>query len=105
MSNTCILIGAPVFEGAGRRGCDLGAGAFRAAGLGETLTSLDFNVIDNGNLAATQVEGRRHPNAAVRDLAAVAAWVETIEREAYAAAGHGTPIFLGGDHSLSAGSI
>jgi arginase len=105
MSRTCILIGAPVFEGAGRRGCDLGAGAFRAARLGETLTELGLEVIDRGDLVATPAEGQRHSNAAVHDLAAVAAWVAAIESEAYRAAGQGLPIFLGGDHSLSAGSI
>ena len=42
---------------------------------------------------------------AIRDLAEIAAWTVAIEKAAYEAAGEGVPIFLGGDHSLAAGSI
>lgn len=105
MAETCILIGAPVEAGTGRRGADMGAQAFRAAGLAEALRDLGLDVRDYGSLAIAPVAPRTHPNAAIRDLAEIAAWTEVIERVAYETAGQGMPIFLGGDHSLASGSI
>ena len=103
--NTCILIGTPIEAGAGRRGADMGARALRAAHLPETLRGLGLNVVERPPLAIGPVEARPHPNPAIRDLGEIAAWTETIERAAFDAAGEGFPIFLGGDHSLAAGSI
>jgi arginase len=105
MTKTCILIGAPVEAGTGRRGADMGAAAFRAAGLAETLRDLGLGVVEKGSLAIGPVSPRVHPNPAIRDIAEIAAWTEVIAEAAYAAAGEGMPILLGGDHSLSAGSI
>jgi len=102
---TCILVPAPVEAGAGRRGADMGARAFRAAGLAETLRDLGLEVIERAPVAIGLVEARRHPNAAIGDLGEIAAWTAAIEAAAYEAAAQGMPIFLGGDHSLSAGSI
>jgi arginase len=105
MAESCILIGAPVQHGTGRRGAEMGAGAFRAAGLAETLTELGLEVIDEGNLSIGRVPPVVHPNPAIRDLGIIGAWVAAIEGAAYAAAGRGMPILLGGDHSVAAGSI
>ena len=105
MSTTCILIGAPVQAGTGRLGCDMGPSAFRAAGLGEALADLGHRVEDRGNLAIGATAPLAHPNPAIRHLGEIATWIETLERAAYEAAGDGLPIFLGGDHSLSAGTI
>jgi arginase len=102
---TCILVPAPIEAGAGRRGADMGARAFRAAGLAETLRDLGLEVIVSAPVAVGPVETRRHPNAAIGDLGEIAAWTAAIEKAAYEAAAQGMPIFLGGDHSLSAGSI
>ncbi len=102
---TCILVPAPVEAGAGRRGADMGARAFRAAGIAETLRDLGLEVIERAPVAVGSVETRRHPNAAIGDLAEIATWTAAIEKAAYEAAVEGMPIFLGGDHSLSAGSI
>lgn len=105
MTKTCILIGAPVEAGTGRRGADMGAQAFRAAGLAETLRDLGLEVRERGSLSIGPVAHRTHPNPAIRDLAEIAAWTALIERTAYETAAEGMPIFLGGDHSVAAGSI
>ncbi len=102
---TCMLIGAPVDAGAGRRGADMGARAFRAAGIAETLRELGLEVIERAPVAVGPAVSRRHPNAAIADLGEIAAWTAAIEKAAYKAAAQGMPIFLGGDHSLSSGSI
>lgn len=95
------LIGIPLEAGAGRRGCVMGPDALRAAGLAENLTALGHRVNDAGNIArgpapALTVPGRA--NAAGE----IAAWVRAIDR---AADGHALPVFMGGDHALSIGSV
>lgn len=105
MAKTCILIGAPVEAGTGRRGAEMGAAAFRAAGLAETLRALGLDVTERPPVSIGPVAPRPHPNGAIRDLASIAAWTEAIATTAYAATGEGMPIFLGGDHSIAAGTI
>jgi arginase len=99
------LIGAPTDVGAGDRGASMGPEALRVAGLVSALAARGLDVRDCGNLSGPPNPGR----AAVggyRHLAEVAAW----NREVYGAVrrelGAGRlPILLGGDHSLSIGSI
>ena len=104
-SKPCIVLGVPVQEGAGRLGCDMGPSAFRTAGLLTELRSLGYDVEDRGNIAPKPRKDLRHPNAAVRALPETVAWTEAIAEAAYEASGDGIPIFIGGDHSLSAGSM
>lgn len=103
--DTCILIGVPAQAGAHQLGCEMGPSALRTAGLAGTLRELGFAVVDRGNAAPAAVSERPHPNPAVHDLAEFAGWIETLEALAFEASGEGMPIFLGGDHSLSAGTI
>jgi arginase len=104
-TKTCIVLGAPVQEGAGRPGCDMGPSAFRAAGLPAELRNLGYRVEDRGNIVPEPSRDLNHPNPAIKALGEIAAWTEAIARAAYAASGDGFPIFVGGDHSLSAGSM
>ncbi|MCJ2035793.1 arginase [Methylobacterium sp. J-068] len=99
------LIGVRIQEGAGRLGCDMGPSAYRAAGLAETLSGLGLEIVDAGDLVPRPHVARAHPNGALRHLGAVAAWTEVLAEAAHAASGTGIPIFLGGDHSLSAGTL
>lgn len=101
----CHLFGVPVQEGAGRRGCDMGPSAYRAAGMGEALAALGHKVMDYGNLAPGPARPLTHDNAAVKHLGLIAAWTRVLADTAYAASAEGLPIFLGGDHSLAAGTV
>lgn len=101
----CILVGAPVQAGTRRLGCDMGPSAYRAAGLGPALSGLGLTVEDRGDLAPAPWGERPHPNAAIFGLGAVAAWTALLAEAAFTVSGEGVPIFLGGDHSLSAGTI
>ncbi|WP_158817674.1 arginase [Methylocapsa sp. S129] len=101
----CILLGAPVQEGSGRLGCDMGPSAFRAAGLAAALEELGYPALDRGNIAPAPMHTISHPNAAIRNLAAIVAWTEAIADAAYRASAEGMPIVLGGDHSLAAGTL
>ena len=101
---TCILIGAPVDSGQRRPGCLMGPDAFRTAGLAAALRALGHAVEDRGNLAPAPFppdlgDGRLHaPNETI-------GWTRSLAEAAEAAMGRGLPMFLGGDHSLSLGTI
>ncbi|MGA2045213.1 MAG: arginase [Roseiarcus sp.] len=101
----CVLLGAPVQEGAGRLGCDMGPSAFRAAGLAAALRELGHGVVDRGNLAPAPLRAIRHANPAIKALPEIVGWIEAIAEACYAAGESGMPIVLGGDHSLAAGTL
>jgi arginase len=102
-----LLIGVPVQTGTGRLGCDMGPSAYRAAGLAPALADLGFAVIDRGNLAPHAVPALTadHPNRAIKHLADFAAWTRLLADTAFTMSADGLPIFLGGDHSLAAGTL
>jgi len=105
-SRSVTLIGAPVEAGAGRRGCAMGPAAYRTAGIGEELAALDLQVQDRGDLAPAPVHDLPAVPAHVKHPDDVAAWTRSLFAEARALADAGTvPIYLGGDHSLSLGTI
>ena len=104
-SKNCIIIGAPVENGTGRRGCNMGPDAFRAAGLGETLVELGHTVEDRGNLVPQIGAPISHRNPAIKGLNAFVGWTKVISDAAYKARGEGMPVVIGGDHSLAAGSL
>lgn len=99
------LIGVPLEEGSGRGGCAMGPAALRIAGIGSALGELGYRVTDAGDLRPTPAtELGDHAHA--RNLPVVAAFTRAIEDRTYRAAAEGTlPVLLGGDHSLSMGSV
>ncbi|MEL6177471.1 MAG: arginase [Myxococcota bacterium] len=100
------LIGAPLDLGAGRRGVDMGPTALRIAGVTKTLENLGYPVIDTGNLHIPQREVAREGDTKLRFLDGIAEMCHSLYgavREALTA-GH-RPLVLGGDHSLSIGSV
>ncbi|ODT06278.1 MAG: arginase [Mesorhizobium sp. SCN 65-20] len=101
----CNLIGIPLQDGAGRMGCEMGPSALRTAGLAAALTELGHTVADLGTVVPSQPAAGRHPNTALKALPEIAAWTKAIAEAAYAASENAMPIFLGGDHALSAGTL
>lgn len=101
----CTLIGAPVQNGAGRRGCNMGPDAYRAAGIAEMLAECGFHPIDRGNLQPRPFPVPPHPNPAIRGLPEFAAWTAALADAVHDATAHGIAITLGGDHSLAAGTL
>jgi arginase len=99
------LIGTPVDVGAGRRGCAMGPEALRVAELEATLVSLGYQVADRGNVVPVEGPSVRLDGAA-RNADAIAGWTRATEDAAYRSMQRGAiPIFMGGDHSLSMGSV
>lgn len=101
----CKILGAPVQDGAGRMGCEMGPSALRTAGLAAALTELGHSLTDLGTVVPQPVQVAEHNNQALKSLPAIAAWTAAIAEAAYAASADGMPIFLGGDHSISAGTL
>lgn len=84
----------------------MGPDAYRTAGLNDMLTEQGFSVNDLGNLAATSGNSIEHTNPSIKCLDEVVSWAKAIEVASYnAIAAHDLPIFLGGDHSLSIGTV
>jgi len=100
------IIGVPLDLGADRRGVDMGPSALRIAGLGDRLAALGYAVTDRGNLEAP-VRETRHPGDPgkkyIDDIAAVCR--RLFETAATSLTAGALPLVLGGDHSLSAGSV
>jgi arginase len=101
----CRLVGVPVQDGAVRLGCEMGPSALRTAGIGPALVELGHGVVDVGDLRLNAIGERSHPNDAVRALGAVEAWVQLLTDAAFDNSDGAMPIFLGGDHVLSAGTV
>lgn len=106
MSIRCGLVGAPVQSGASQAGCIMGPDAFRSAGLADTLKDLGHSVVDFGNIGRREVFLSAHANAAIHHLKETVGWALAL-RDAAGEAAEQTdmPIFLGGDHSLSIGTV
>lgn len=102
---TASLIGAPTDIGASDRGASMGPEALRVAGLQRALANRGLIVNDRGNLQGPAnpwqppVDGYRH-------LAEVVEWNRQVHEAVHAELNaECLPILLGGDHSLSIGSI
>src|SRR5579864_3431348 len=100
------VIGVPLDLGQSRRGVDMGPSAVRVAGLEARLEALGLVVEDAGNvpvaIAETKKEGNPHAKY-LKEIAATCAKeaelvVKTLEQGM-------TPLVLGGDHSIAAGTV
>lgn len=107
MSQRIALLGAPIDMGASRRGTLMGPAALRTAGLSTLLETLGFDVTDHGDLAVSGMTDLSDPppeNA--RHYRDIQRWTRLVSSRGYEVAKTGAiPIFLGGDHSLSMGSV
>ncbi len=100
------VLGVPLDLGASRRGVDMGPSAMRVAGLEARLEKLGHQVDDGGNIRVEIAETQAHGSHNAHYLNEIAETctrtadtvVETLEEGM-------TPLLLGGDHSLAAGSV
>jgi arginase len=107
VNNAVAIIGAPLDLGAGRRGVDMGPSAVRVAGLGGRLTALGYEVTDLGNVPVAQPESVDDPGPGdAKYLPQIAACCERLgQLVAQALLDGKTPLVLGGDHSIAAGTV
>ncbi|SFD77547.1 arginase [Sulfitobacter brevis] len=99
----CILVGAPMDSGKRRQGCLMGPDAYRTAGLAEALRGLGHTVTDRGNVAPAPFTPKDHPK--IVRLEETIAWTTALADAAEATLKDGLPIFMGGDHALSLGTV
>ena len=99
------LICAPTDVGASARGASMGPEALRVAGVRDRLEGRGVRVLDRGNLAGPG-NPWQPPTAGYRHLPEVVHWNRLVH-DAFLEElrGDRLPILLGGDHSLSLGSI
>jgi arginase len=101
------LLGAPIDIGASRRGTLMGPAALRTAGLLNVLGGLACEVSDHGDISIREVtEPADLPPDNAKHYREIQRWTRELSARAYELARSGvTPIFLGGDHTLSMGSV
>jgi arginase len=105
-SHTIAVIGAPLDLGSHRRGVDMGPSALRVANLNSRLIHLGYEVDDLGNVPVRQREATPEGHANARFLPQIAATCENLAQTVYRALQAGqTPLVLGGDHSIAAGTV
>jgi arginase len=103
---TVHIIGVPLDLGGSRRGVDMGPSAFRIAGISEHLGKLGYRVVDRGNLSAPTQETEEPRDERQKYVHVIATVCRSVYEAALQAFESGaTPLVLGGDHSLAAGSI
>lgn len=107
MNSKISIIGVPMDLGQSRRGVGMGPLAIRYAGLLNTLTKLQYDVNDLGDIFISQPDNQHEVQEdKLRNLKQVAEGNETlakmVEQEV---AKKRLPLILGGDHSIAIGSL
>lgn len=101
------VIGVPMDLGQVRRGVDMGPSAMRYAGLVEQIEGLGYQVNDYGDINIDRSSANndsRHEN--LKNLREVVIISEKLQKEVNHVHNEGNfPLVLGGDHSISIGSI
>jgi arginase len=106
-SRRIAVLGAPIDIGASQRGTLMGPAALRTAGLLTLLAELGFEVNDHGDLGIAEMADLTDPppNRA-KHYREIQRWTRALSARGYELARSGAiPIFLGGDHTLSMGSV
>jgi arginase len=101
------VLGAPVDIGASQRGTLMGPAALRTAGLLTVLGGLASEVSDHGDISISDVADLDDaPPDNAKQYREIQRWTRALSAQAYELARSGAiPIFLGGDHTLSMGSV
>lgn len=104
---TISLIGVPVDLGQSRRGVDMGPSAIRYASVKDVIKELGYPIIDLGDLTiSNDLDIKEVNNSNLHNLYQIIyenkKLANIVDREV--AEGH-FPLILGGDHSISIGSI
>ncbi|CCE11322.1 arginase [Bradyrhizobium sp. STM 3843] len=101
------VLGAPIDLGASVRGTLMGPAALRTAGLVTLLESLGLQVTDYGDLGIADIaDASDTPPPNAKYYREIQRWSRVLAHRGYELAQTGAiPVFLGGDHSLSMGSV
>lgn len=96
----------PLDLGQSRRGVDMGPSALRVAGLQSRLESLGHHVEDGGDLPVVNAETLQAGDPRAKYLAEITATCDRHAEQVLKTLENGaTPLVLGGDHSVAAGTV
>lgn len=104
-TQNCNLLGMGVQDGAGRPGCEMGPAALRTAGIEAAVRDQGLEVRLLPDVQPREAGGKNLPGNPLRNLPQIIGWTEAIMADAESAGKDAFPVFMGGDHSLSAGTI
>ena len=104
-SHNIRIIGIPMDLGQNQRGVDMGPSAIRYAGLARSLEALGHRVGDSGNINVPGHYSLRNTSINERLTPIREACASAYELGRQAVAKGEIPIFLGGDHSASIGTV
>lgn len=100
------VIGVPIDLGADRRGVDMGPSAIRYAHLHQKLEELGYSLNDTGNIEVPIQETCSISDPRLKYMDCILPMARRVSGAvATSIQGGRFPLVLGGDHSLSAGSI
>lgn len=100
------IIGVPIDLGADRRGVDMGPSAIRYAHLQTRLESLGYTVHDEGNVEVPIAEMCSITNPKLKYIDCIIPMARRVSGAVSTSVQAGNfPLVLGGDHSLSIGSV
>ena len=106
MAREIALISVSIDLGAGRRGVDMGPSAMRIAGIDREIEGIGHRVVELGTITAGGIETTEAGSGGLPFLSEIA----RVAEDTRTAVAHGLeqgcmPLVLGGDHSLSIGSV
>ena len=100
------IIGVPIDLGADRRGVDMGPSAIRYAHLQNKLEDLGYTVRDEGNVEVPIAEMCSITNPKLKYIDCIIPMARRVSGAVSTSVQSGNfPLILGGDHSLSIGSV
>ncbi len=106
LNNTIRLIGFPMDLGADRRGVDMGPSALRIADIDKHIEELGYKVIDDGDIAVKMQETQEIEDPQLKYLPEIVTSCSKLATSVKSIVDEGDfPLILGGDHSMSIGSI
>lgn len=108
MKKSIEVIGAPTAFGQRKLGVNFGPDALRYAGLIERIKKIGHEVIDKGNVVSPEINMEKYKSEqkGLRNLEEVITFSNSLYEKVSETKKRGHfPLILGGDHSLSIGSI
>ncbi len=100
------ILGFPIDLGADRRGVDMGPSAMRIADVDTRLEALGYTVIDEGDIAVRNIEVQEIQDSRLKYLPEVAEMSRVLCTRVKNILDDGDfPLIVGGDHSMSVGSL
>lgn len=100
------VIGVPFGAGAGLAGCEFAPAALRQAGLASRIGAAGRFVAHDRDVAFAQQLALLSAHAPARNVGAVATALRATHEATFAALSRGeAPLIVGGDHSISMGSV